>query len=157
MSVETISFRPDHLGVTVPDLGAAIRFFVEVLGAEHLYTEGPVRETEGEWMQRQLGVHPRSELHAAMLRMPGGFRLELFEYSAPDQRRSIPRNSDWGGSHLALEVPDIEAAIDHMRDVPGVDVMGEIHETEEAPGVVVLWIYVATPWGMQLELVSPKR
>lgn len=157
MGIEAIPFRPDHLGVTVPDLDAAIRFFVEVLGAEHLYTEGPVRETEGEWMQRQLGVNPRAELYAAMLRMSGGFRLELFEYSAPDQQRSIPRNSDWGGSHLALEVPDIEAAIDHMRGVPGVDVMGKVHETEEAPGVVVSWIYVTTPWGMQLELVSPKR
>jgi hypothetical protein len=34
--------------------------------------------------------------------------------------------------------------------------MGDVHETEEAPGVIVLWIYFTTPWGMQLELVSPK-
>ena len=68
----------------------------------------------------------------------------------------MPRNSDWGATHLALEVPDIEVALDRLRAVPGVSVMGEVHETEEAPGTVVLWVYLSTPWGMQLELVSPK-
>lgn len=155
MNMETIPFRPDHLGVTVPDLGAAVQFFVDALGAKLLYSEGPVKD-DGEWMQRQLGVHPRAQLHATMLQMPGGFRLELFEYVAPDQDRTPPRNSDWGAIHLALEVPDIELAIHRLRAVPGVKVMGEVHETEEAPGVIVLWIYCTTPWGMQLELVSLK-
>ncbi len=155
MTAGAMSFRPDHLGVTVPDLDAAVAFFVEGLGAELLYTEGPVRD-DGEWMTRQLDVHPRAELHAAMVRMPGGFRLELLAYEAPDQRRAWPRNSDWGGWHLALEVPDVGAALERLRALPGVRVLGEVHETEEAPGVVVLWIYVTAPWGMQLELVSPK-
>jgi catechol 2,3-dioxygenase-like lactoylglutathione lyase family enzyme len=149
------SFRPDHLGITVPDLDAAVQFFVDTLGARLLYAEGPVRD-DAEWMQRQLGVHLRAELHAAMLEMPGGFRLELFEYSAPDQSQAWPRNSDWGGCHLALEVPDIHIAADRLRIMPGVEVMGEVHDTEEAPGAVVQWIYFTTPWGMQLELVSPK-
>lgn len=156
MNTTPMSFRPDHLGITVPNLDAAVKFFADALDAKPLYSEGPVRAND-DWMHKQLGVHPRAQLHAAMLQMPGGFRLELFEYSAPDQQRAIPRNSDWGASHLALEVPDIEAAIDRLRDVPGVKVMGEVHETEEAPGVIVSWIYVTTPWGMQLELVSPKR
>lgn len=151
-----MSFRPDHLGVTVPDLEAAVRFFVDALGARPLYSEGPVRD-DGEWMRRQLGVHPRAELHATMLQLSGGFRLELFEYASPDQRRTWPTNSDWGATHLALEVPDIDAAIERLRDVEGVEVMGEVHDTEEAPGVIVQWVYVKAPWGMQLELVSPKR
>ncbi|MGA8353929.1 MAG: VOC family protein [Solirubrobacteraceae bacterium] len=149
------SFRPDHIGVAVPDLDVAVQFFLDALDATLLYSEGPVR-ADDDWMHRQLGVHPRAQLHATMLQMPGGFRLELFQYSAPDQSHAMPRNSDWGATHLALEVPDIEVALDRLRAVPGVSVMGEVHETEEAPGTVVLWVYLSTPWGMQLELVSPK-
>src|ERR1700730_9452410 len=114
MSVDVKSYKPsagiptarnvDHFAITVPDLDQAIQFFVEVLGCEMVYKLGPTQDTEGSWMQERLNVHPRATLHFVMLRCGPNINLEVYEYSAPDQRRELPRNCDWGASHMAFYV-----------------------------------------------------
>ena len=42
----------DHVAFTVPDLRRAVAFFVDVLGAETIYWEGPVQDLAGDWMTR---------------------------------------------------------------------------------------------------------
>ena len=44
--------RLDHIGFTVPDLDEAPRFLVDVLGCEYLYSLGPFRDDDGDWMAR---------------------------------------------------------------------------------------------------------
>ncbi|MYW19485.1 hypothetical protein GT039_28875, partial [Streptomyces sp. SID2955] len=90
-SIPTAS-NVDHHAFTVPDLDEAVRFFTEVLGAQELYRIGPVQD-DGDWMRRQLAVHPRASAHIAMLRL-ADTNIELFEYTAPGQRTELPRNSD---------------------------------------------------------------
>ena len=143
-----------HVAFTVPDLDQAVDFFIEVLGAELLYRIGPVEDKEGDWMTRQLGVDRDAAAHIAMLRLGPVTNLELFEYTAPDQRRELPRNSDWGGHHLAVAVADVDTAVAYLRAQPGVEVLGEPQTiTDGGPIHGDRWVYFRTPWGLQLEVL----
>lgn len=144
----------DHVAYTVPDLDQAVEFFVDVLGADLLYRLGSVKDDEGDWMRRQLGVDPRASAQIAMLRLGPVTNVELFQYEAPDQSRQIPKNSDYGGHHLAFYVRDIEAAAEYLRAQPGVILLGEIETIEDGPIAGDRWIYFLTPWGMQMEILN---
>ncbi|TDV56040.1 VOC family protein [Actinophytocola oryzae] len=143
-----------HVAYTVPDLAQAVEFFVEVIGAELVYTEGPVQDGEGDWMTRKLAVDAAATARVAMLRLGPVTNLELFEYTAPDQRRQLPRNSDWGGHHLAIHVTDVDAAAAYLRTRPGVQVLGDPETITDGPIAGDRWVYFLTPWGMQLELIN---
>lgn len=141
-----------HVAYTVPDLDQAVEFFTDVIGAELVYRLGPV-QGEGDWMTRQLNVAADARAQIAMLRLGPVTNLELFEYTAPDQRQSLPRNSDWGGHHLAIYVTDVDAAVDYLLTRPGVRVLGEPQTILDGPIAGDRWVYFLTPWGMQLELI----
>ena len=143
----------DHIGFTVPDLEQARTFLVDVLGCEYMYSLGPYRHDDSDWMREHLGVHPRAvmkQLH--FFRCGGQAIFEVFEYSAPDQDTAQPRNSDIGGHHVALYVEDLDAAVAYLRS-HDVRVLGDptasagAHEGQR-------WVYFLSPWGMQFELVS---
>jgi catechol 2,3-dioxygenase-like lactoylglutathione lyase family enzyme len=145
--------RLDHVGFTVPDLDEAQRFLVGVLGCEYLYSLGPFRDDDGDWMAEHLNVHPRATVgENRFFRLGGQAVFEVFSYTAPDQRVTVPRNSDIGGHHVALYVDDLDAAVAHLR-AHGVTVLGDptasrgAHEGQR-------WVYFLAPWGMQFELVS---
>jgi glyoxylase I family protein len=143
----------DHVGFTVPDLDEAERFFVDVLGAVHVYTLGAKRSDTDDWMQERLGVHPRTVLREIRFyRLGNGSNVELFQYDAADGQAPQPRNSDIGGHHLALYVDDMEAAIAHLR-AHSAEIMGEPTLSAGA-SAGQRWLYFRSPWGMQFELVS---
>ncbi|WP_394825690.1 VOC family protein [Pendulispora albinea] len=142
-----------HVAYTVPDLDQAIAFFTEILGADLVYTQGPVRG-EGDWMTRKLGVDAAATARVAMLRLGPVTNVELFEYAAPDQQRQIPRNSDWGGHHLAIHVTDVDLAAEYLRAQPGVRVLGSPETITDGPIAGDRWVYFVTPWGMQMELIN---
>jgi glyoxylase I family protein len=146
--------RVDHIGVTVPDLEQARQFFVETLGCEFLYPLGQKVDPVGDWMQERLNVHPRASIDQIYFFRCGGQAIfEVFEYSAPDQRTELPRNSDIGGHHVALYVDDLDAAVSYLHAQPGVTVCGEPN-VSKGPHEGQRWIYFLSPWGMQFELVS---
>jgi catechol 2,3-dioxygenase-like lactoylglutathione lyase family enzyme len=143
----------DHIGVTVPDLAQATRFLVDVLGCEYMYSLGPFVHEDDDWMTRHLDVHPRAvmqELH--FFRCGGQAIFEVFQYSAPDQRTSPPRNSDVGGHHVAFYVEDLDEAVEHLHR-QGIQVLGE-PTASTGPSEGQRWVYFLAPWGMQFELVS---
>lgn len=105
----------EHIGLTVPDIEAATRFFTDVVGAETLYDIGPL-ETADDWMANHLAVHPRSRINKLrVVRIANGPVLELFEFAAPDQEKRVPRNSDYGGWHMAFYVEDMEKALAALK------------------------------------------
>ncbi|MDN3260454.1 VOC family protein [Streptomyces sp. CSDS2] len=142
-----------HVAYTVPDLDQAVTFFVDVLGAELAYRLGPVEFPDSDWMERYLGVHRKAAMDLAMLRLGPVTNCELFQYSAPDQRREMPRNSDWGGHHLAFHVEDMDEAVAYLRAQPGVRILGEPQPLETGSTRGDSWVYFLSPWGMQLELI----
>jgi catechol 2,3-dioxygenase-like lactoylglutathione lyase family enzyme len=143
----------DHIGFTVPDLEQATRFFVNVIGCKLVHVLGPISDS-GDWMQSHLNVHPRATVREIRLfRCRQGSNFEIFEYTAPEQRRDQPRNSDVGGHHLAFYVDDMAAALAHLID-QGIEILGEPTTRADGPSAGKTWVYFLAPWGMQLELVS---
>ncbi|MFN8155874.1 MAG: VOC family protein [Candidatus Nanopelagicales bacterium] len=144
--------RLDHVGITVPDLEAAHAFLVDVLGAEYMYRLGPFR-SDDDWMAEHMDVHPRTVMEQLRFyRIGGQAVLEVFQYDAPDQAATGPRNSDVGGHHVALYVDDLDAAIAYLRE-QGVTVLGE-PTTSRGASEGQRWVYFLAPWGLQMELVS---
>jgi len=145
-----------HIGITVPNLSEAVAFFVDVLGCEPYFTFGEFR-FDDDWMERHLNVHPRASIRDfQMVRCGNGTNLEIFEYSAPDQNRRLPRNSDFGGHHLAFYVDEMVAAVDYLKS-RGVQVLDSPSTFTEGPAKGLTWVYFLAPWGLQLELVSFPR
>ena len=143
----------DHIGFTVPDLDHAHHFLTEVLGCEYMYTLGPYRHDDSDWMREHLNVDPRAVMQQLHFYRCGGRAIfEVFQYAAPDQRREQPRNSDYGGHHVAFYVDDLDAAVKYLRD-QGVQLMGE-PTASSGPSLGQRWVYFLAPWGMQFELVS---
>ena len=143
----------EHIGLTVPEIEAATRFFVDVVGAETLYDIGPF-ESADEWMATHLAVHPRARINKLrVLRVANGPVLELFEFTAPGQRTAMPKNSDHGGWHLAFYVEDMDAALAALKAHACAIQSGPVTMTE-GPSAGLQWLYFQAPWGQQLELVS---
>ncbi|MDQ2662343.1 MAG: VOC family protein [Actinomycetota bacterium] len=147
----------DHVGLTVPDLDAAVAFFVEHFGAEELYrsTRGP----DAAFMPENFDVDADAALELSMLRLPPNVNLELFQWTGAERHLDPPRASDAGGRHLCFVVDDVDAAVAHLSRVPGVRILGEVKEVgQDSPHVAGnRWTYFLTPWGLQLELVDRSR
>lgn len=145
----------EHVGFTVPDIDAACRWFERILGAETLYTAATnFRHDEDDWMQVHLRVSPRAVIKEfRYMRVGNGTNFEVFEYSAPHQSLTPPKNSDIGGHHFAFYVEDMDAAIAFLKE-NDVEVLGEPTAYAEGPNLGLTWCYFLTPWGQQLEIVS---
>ena len=143
----------EHIGLTVPDIEQASRFFADLLGAEAIYDIGPF-ESADDWMANHLAVHPRARINKLrVLRIANGPVLELFEFTAPDQATARPKNSDPGGFHLAFYVADMDSALAALK-THGVEIQAGPVEMTEGPSRGMIWLYFRAPWGQQLELVS---
>lgn len=146
----------EHVGITVPDIDVAVRFFVDVLGCEECFAAGPFSATD-DWMARQLGVDARATIpQIRMIRCLNGPNIEIFAYETADQIRKPPRNSDLGGHHIAFYVEEIAAAVTYLH-AHGLTVMGDPVVMTDGPSAGETWVYFLSPWGLQMELVSyPK-
>jgi len=116
----------DHTGITVPDVKAATAFFTDVLGCKHAMSFGPFMDDKGTFMQDVVNVHPRAVIEEiSMVRCGYGSNIELFQYKSPDQAKTEPKNSDYGGHHIALYVDDIAKAAEYLHsrraNVVGID------------------------------------
>lgn len=141
----------DHIGFTVPDMGEAHCFLVDVLGCEQIYTLGG-KQSDDDWMRTHLGVHPRTVIRdIRFYRLGNGANFEVFLYESEDGQNGPPRNSDIGGYHIAFYVDDLERAVDYLV-ANGVEVMGEPTVSKQA-AEGQRWVYFRSPWGMQFELV----
>ncbi len=147
----------DHTGITVPDVKAATAFFTDVIGCKHAMSFGPFSDDKGTFMQDVVNVHPRAKIdEISMVRCGYGSNIELFQYEAPDQAKSLPKNSDIGGHHIALYVDDIGAAAAYLKSKGVRTLQGPI-PISEGPAAGQSILYFFTPWGLQMELISyPK-
>ena len=143
----------NHIGITVPDLAEAEAFFTDVLACQKATAFGPFRDDTGTFMQDVLDVDSRAVIEQITLMRCGfGSNIELFHYTAPDQKTVTPRNSDIGGHHVAFYVDDFDAALEHLRR-HGIEIMGE-PTLSSSHSLGQTWVYFRAPWGMQFELVS---
>lgn len=141
----------DHVGFSVPDLNQAVAFFVDTLGAQVLMTGGPWSDPKGGSFARVLGVDPAASIRVAMLRVGPVTSVELVEFTAPGQRREMPKASDWGAAHLAFYVDDIDGAASRLK-ARGVKVLDGPVTNGPGPIEGSRYVYFMSPWGMPMEL-----
>jgi catechol 2,3-dioxygenase-like lactoylglutathione lyase family enzyme len=143
----------DHTGITVPDMKQAVDFFTNVVGCKEAMSFGPFADDKGTFMQDLLGVDPKAVIHQiAQIRCGYGSNIELFDYSAPDQKKLEPKNSDIGAFHIALYVDDVAAAKAYL-DSKGIATRIEL-PVKEGPAAGQTILYFQAPWGLQLEAIS---
>src|SRR4029434_3640832 len=99
MSTSRKEFRiisADHTGITVSNLGRSLAFWRDVLGFEFSHTA----HQKGELAQEITGVEG-AEIKLAVLKAPGGHKIELLENLAPaDRKRFNLRPCDVGSLHV---------------------------------------------------------
>ena len=144
-----------HIGLTVPDMEQAVRFFEDFFGAETCLSTGPLLVDDA-YMIRKLGVPGNTRIKdIRVLRCANGSNLELFEYSGEAGPKLIKRNSEVGGWHFAFEVDDASVAAEQLRS-NGVEVLEGPNYVDSGPLDGLTWVYFRAPWGQFLELVSIK-
>ena len=148
----------EHVGVTVPDIEEASRFFVEAFGAEILYdllpTEGTEAGSSSGGEQARLGTRASARWRRSrLLHLGEAPSIELFEYD--DSEQTAPQTaSDLGVTHFALYVDDIDAVREAILEAGGTPFEGPTLLPGLESGDGNKWLYALAPWGGIIELVT---
>ena len=138
--------RLDHTGVVVDDLEVAVDFFLE-LGLERDGTGA----SEGEWLDRIIGLD-KSNIEFAFVRTPdGNGRLELCKFLSPigtDGPRPSGAN-DFGLRHLSFAVDDLDVIVERLEN-KGFTRIGEIQVYRD----VFRLCYIHGPEGIIVEVAE---
>jgi catechol 2,3-dioxygenase-like lactoylglutathione lyase family enzyme len=138
----------------VPDIGEAIAWFEDVLGCGAPLTFGPFSDPVGTFMEDLLDVDPRAVINQiTMIRCGRSANIELFEYESPDQNQTFPKNSDWGGHHVAFYVTDIDLAVSDLVSKGVEKLLGPLPVTD-GPAAGQTINYFRAPFGTYIELIS---
>lgn len=144
----------DHTGVTVPNMAEAVDFFTNVVGCSKAASFGPFADDKGTFMQDLLGVDPKAVItEITLLRCGFGSNVELFEYTAPDQKDLKQKNSDIGAFHIAFYVDDVAAAKAYLEKKGVATRLGPV-PISEGPAAGQTILYFQAPWGLQFEAIS---
>lgn len=119
-----------RITVAVPDVAEATAFLAELAGPSAVDRDGA----------------------AGVVSFSPGIEVRLVPTTPDGTPDAPPRLVDIGTNHLCLRVGDIEAAVAHLEQLPGVDVLGDIITIPEGPIRGNRWIYFRSPWGTLFEL-----
>ena len=139
-----------HVGITVRDLDASVRFYHDLLGLEICTEPSPWFDEPG--LGQGVGV-PGAALRQVCLRL-GDTMLELLEYRMPPSDTERPLLSHClGASHVAFQVDDIRATKAQLES-QGVTFYSDVNVVENGVLAGWRWVYFADPDGYPLELVE---
>ena len=130
-------FTIDHLGIAVPSIEEALKFYRDLLGMSV-----GLRETV-----------PQERVNVAML-PAGAARLELLEPAGEDSviARHLKKRGA-GLHHVALRVPDLAAAVERLESA-GARLLGQ--PRRGAGGHLYVFIHPASTGGVLLELIQSE-
>ena len=153
--MSTTAFRiisTDHTGITVSNLERSLAFWRDVLGFEFSHTA----HQKGELAQEITGVKG-AEIKLAVLKTPGGHKIELLEYLAPaDRQRGNLRPCDIGSAHVALLVEDLDAVLAQIA-ASGWKAAGKPQTLTAGPNAGKRVVYVRDPDGITIEFMQPTK
>ena len=129
--------RLDHVGIMVPDLEAAVRFYADTFELE----AGPIESRE------------QPPIRRCCLRI-GDVELELIEARDPEQTmmKFLPHRSP-GPYHIGLRVEDVDRAAATLREA-GVALIDTVREGGE---MRVQFLHPDAAQGTMIELVTRRR
>jgi catechol 2,3-dioxygenase-like lactoylglutathione lyase family enzyme len=143
----------DHTGITVLNLERSLAFWRDVLGFELSHRA----HQTGEMASEIPGV-AGAEIKLAVVKAPGGHKIELLEYLAPpDRKRGVDlRPCDMGSVHVALIVNDLDTILNAI-DASGWKAAGKPQTLKSGPNAGKRVIYVRDPDGTTIELMQPPK
>jgi catechol 2,3-dioxygenase-like lactoylglutathione lyase family enzyme len=145
-----MAIRLSHRGICVRDFAQSLKFYRDGLGfseAEHFAMDDPalstVMEIDG------------AEIRALMVRNVQGIALELLQFVQPDASGPRERrpNNQFGLTHLAFYVDDIDAAAARVIDAGGTVYP---HTRATFPEGNTAMIYCTDPDGARIELMCNR-
>ncbi|CAM3251959.1 VOC family protein [Mycobacterium colombiense] len=143
----------NHVGLTVPDVFAAIDWYGDVFGFRCIM--GPrVLEATGNAEAASVFGNTFRRAWQAHLITGNYVGIELFQFLDPPTRGRSDEPVPWldrGLWHLCITHPDVEGMVRRVTDHGGT-VLAEPYEF--VPGRPWRLAYVADPWGTVLELMS---
>ncbi len=138
----------DHTAISVPDIGAALRFYRDVLGFDVLFEAGwPLGSAP---LDDLVGL-PGSSSKVAMIQL-GDTRIEVFQYETPEPRGQDARRpvNDHGYTHICLRVSDLRGEYARLRDA------GMVFNSEPVDLGTTLCVYGRDPFGNTIELLEEQ-
>jgi methylmalonyl-CoA/ethylmalonyl-CoA epimerase len=129
----------NHLGIATKDIDAALAFWRDALGLEHVHSE----------------IVGDQKVRVAMLPI-GESRVELLEPTSDDSPISKFLEKRGGGiHHIAVEVDDIRAALAQLK-ASGTRLIDEAPRIG-AEGCLVAFVHPSATQGVLLELVQTQH
>ena len=139
----------DHTGITVSNLERSLAFWRDVLGFELSHTA----HQTGELAKEITGV-AGAEIKLAVLKTPGGHKVELLEYLAPsDRKHAEVRPCDVGHVHVALLVDNLDAVLERVA-TSGWKAAGQPQLLKSGPNAGKRVVYVRDPDGTTIEFMQ---
>jgi catechol 2,3-dioxygenase-like lactoylglutathione lyase family enzyme len=155
-SMSTNKFRiiaADHTGITVSNLERSLAFWRNILGFEPSHTAHQTGE-----MAREITGVVGAEIKLAVVKAPGGHKIELLQYLAPAERKRHVdlQPCDVGSVHVALIVDDFEAILSAIEK-SGWKAAGKPQLLKSGPNAGKRVVYVRDPDGTTIEFMQAPR
>jgi len=140
----------DHTGITVSNLERSLAFWRDVLGFELSHTAHQIGE-----MAREITGVAGAEIKLAVVKAPGGHKIELLEYLAPtDRKQHVDLTPcDVGFVHIALIVDDLKAILSAINESSW-KAAGKPQTLQSGPNAGKRVVYVRDPDGTTIEFMQ---
>ena len=139
----------DHTGITVSNLERSLEFWQNVLGFEFSH-----RAHQTSKMASEITGVPGAEIKLAVVKAPGGHKIELLEYLAPPDRKHVSlRPCDVGSVHVALTVDKLDAILEKIA-ASGWKAAGKPQTLKTGPNAGKRVVYVRDPDGTTIEFMQ---
>src|SRR6266705_2590453 len=142
----------DHTGITVSNLERSLAFWRDVLGFELSHTAHQTGE-----MAREITGVAGAEIKLAVVKAPGGHKIELLEYLAPPDRKHVNfRPCDVGSVHVAFTVDKLDAILEKIA-ASGWKAAGKPQTLKTGPNAGKRVVYVRDPDGTTIEFMEMPK
>src|SRR2546423_14259332 len=150
MSKEFKIIAADHTGITVSDLERSLEFWQNVLGFELSHRAHQTSE-----MASEITGVAGAEIKLAVVKAPGGHKIELLEYLAPhDRKKRVDlRPCDVGSVHVAFTVDNLDGILQKIAG-SGWKAAGKPQTLPSGPNAGKRVAYVLEPDGTTLEFMQ---
>jgi len=139
----------DHTGITVSNLERSLAFLQNVLGFQFSHRAHQTSE-----MASEITGVPGAEIKLAVVKAPGGHKIELLEYLAPPDRKHVSlRPCDVGSVHVALTVDKLDAILEKIA-ASGWKAASKPQTLKTGPNAGKRVVYVRDPDGTTIEFMQ---
>jgi glyoxylase I family protein len=143
----------DHTGITVSNLERSLAFWRDVLGFELSHKTHQIGG-----MAKEITGVAGAEIKLAVVKAPGGHKIELLEYLAPPncKRGFDLRPCDVGHVHVALIVDDLDTVLQKIAE-SGWKAAGIPQTLTAGPNAGKRVVYVRDPEGTTIEFMEISK